>query len=270
MSNEALAEYSAYIEELAKQYSLSADEVQELYVKVLEHQGFITRQDLKEWAQSLKQDVDEDVIALEDVFSDDPTDRWDNHILVEEMMSYLTPLEQDIISMRFGLRGSPIFTLEDIGKKYERNYAWAQRQESRAFRKLRSPVVRRHYPLPKIASGRPSMRWDDPWGTGKRIRCSVCGVVEYEDGAPRCPYCHQEYHAVYAPNQEGLAGLNRLAAELRASNLPYVRTIMSFIRDEYVRVLAKHFRDRVMLDAKEKKMFDDAMEYLREAVRDKH
>lgn len=56
-----------------------------------------------------------------------------------EVLDELTPLQRDVLIMRFGLDGKPPLTLEEAGTKYDLSRTRIMQIESCAVRKLRHP-----------------------------------------------------------------------------------------------------------------------------------
>ena len=65
-----------------------------------------------------------------------------NHI-VDRFIDRLTPIEQDVILRRFGLRNEDEMTLEEIGQRYGRSREWMRQIEDRAMFKL-TLMARKH------------------------------------------------------------------------------------------------------------------------------
>lgn len=81
-----------------------------------------------------------DFIAAEE--GPDPTDKLDQVLLTKELESVLaslTPREARVIRMRYGLRGSQEYTLEEIGDRFGLTRERIRQIEQDALRKMRAP-----------------------------------------------------------------------------------------------------------------------------------
>lgn len=59
---------------------------------------------------------------------------------IESLLDTLTPIEQKVLCWRFGLRGEPELTLEEIGVKIGTQRERPRQIEAKALRKLKHPV----------------------------------------------------------------------------------------------------------------------------------
>ena len=58
---------------------------------------------------------------------------------LEDVLATLTPREQEVLRMRFGLRDGKPHTLEEVGKEFDVTRERIRQIESKALRKLRHP-----------------------------------------------------------------------------------------------------------------------------------
>ena len=93
-------------------------------------------------AQFMLQNMPEQIL-LEDIVANDERD-----VMLRKMLETLTPREQEIIKMRFGLDGNAPMTLGDIGKKFNVSPPRIRDIEGRVLRKLRHPT--RSLPLRQL------------------------------------------------------------------------------------------------------------------------
>jgi RNA polymerase primary sigma factor len=79
---------------------------------------------------------------IEDDRLPDPTEAASREMLrlqMEEMLQTLTPREQRVLELRYGLRGERAYTLKEVGKKFGLTRERVRQIEKEALRKLRSP-----------------------------------------------------------------------------------------------------------------------------------
>ena len=62
---------------------------------------------------------------------------------VDRILSSITPREEKVIRLRFGLNGEKRYTLEEIGKIYHVGRERVRQIEAKALRKLRHPRRRK-------------------------------------------------------------------------------------------------------------------------------
>ena len=61
------------------------------------------------------------------------------HEQLEDVLATLTPREQQVLRMRFGLQDGKPHTLEEVGKEFDVTRERIRQIESKALRKLRHP-----------------------------------------------------------------------------------------------------------------------------------
>lgn len=95
---------------------------------------------------SFETPVGEEESHLGDFISDDeidaPLDKATSTLLKEqlnEVLEGLTPREESVIKMRFGLEGGKPMTLEEVGKRFDVTRERIRQIEAKALRKLRQP-----------------------------------------------------------------------------------------------------------------------------------
>lgn len=119
-------------QEIAKKTKIPIDKVREVEIVT---QSF----------SSLHSAIDEEGVGelidiIEDVDSLPPTHTVSSNMLFQDMLDLLEILperDQDIISMRFGLRGHFPKTLEEIGKKYGLTRERVRQLEAKAIKKMK-------------------------------------------------------------------------------------------------------------------------------------
>lgn len=122
------------LEETAKAMELST-------AKIIEIERY--KQDTTSFDQPLG---DEDGNTLADMIKDDrqrsPFENAESSVLKEqllEVINFLTPREQGVIRLRYGLDDGKPRTLEEVGKKYSVTRERIRQIEAKALRKLRQP-----------------------------------------------------------------------------------------------------------------------------------
>jgi len=75
---------------------------------------------------------------------EEPLDRETLHSRVDDVLHTLTPREEMIISMRFGLDGNGEHTLEEVGKVFSVSRDRIRQIEAKGLRKLRHPARMKH------------------------------------------------------------------------------------------------------------------------------
>ncbi len=83
---------------------------------------------------------------IEDVSSPSPYEETSKELLresIQEVLKTLDPREAAVLRMRFGLKGKPPMTLEEVGAKFNVTRERIRQIEAKALRKLRHPSRRR-------------------------------------------------------------------------------------------------------------------------------
>lgn len=79
------------------------------------------------------------------------TELFDKIRAIREVLFLLTPREQDIILMRFGLRDGRTYTLEQVGQEFGVTRERIRQIEAKALSKIRNyyesrePIFKKHY-----------------------------------------------------------------------------------------------------------------------------
>ncbi|MBZ4683190.1 MAG: polymerase primary sigma factor [Fusobacteriaceae bacterium] len=127
-----ITENSSYptIEEISIGTKLSIDKVEKV---MLEFQEMM----------SLNSVIGED-IYLEDTISDDDEETLEEKIInqiareeINKILSFLKPREREIISLRYGLEGNEMHTLEEVGQKFNITRERVRQIEKKTLQKLR-------------------------------------------------------------------------------------------------------------------------------------
>ncbi len=130
------------LEELSKALRLGIARVRELIMYTQQTASLDT---------SLGPEDDRNLVeVLEDPGQRSPLEEASAHIVEERMdavLSSLPPREQEILSMRFGLRGRNAHTLEDIGVALKLSRERVRQIEARALKRLREALVARGHKL---------------------------------------------------------------------------------------------------------------------------
>jgi RNA polymerase primary sigma factor len=121
-------------EELAEKMQLSEEKVRTLLKIVKEPLSLETPTGTDSEGQLGDLIEDEDAVMATDVL-----DQLHLHEDIMQALSTLTPQEQEILQMRFGLETKKPMTLEEIGKQLGLNREKVRQIEARALRKLRHP-----------------------------------------------------------------------------------------------------------------------------------
>jgi RNA polymerase primary sigma factor len=95
---------------------------------------------------SLDVSIDEDGETFASLLADDtngmestPIEFATLRARIEEVLADLTPMEREIVQLRFGLGGQPPLTLEDVGKRMNVSRERIRQLQVRAIRKLQRP-----------------------------------------------------------------------------------------------------------------------------------
>ena len=120
---------------------------------------------------SLETPVGEEEDAhLEDFIQDEeagvPVDEAGRQLLRRELMNVLkslTPREERVIALRFGLEDGRSRTLEELGREFNVTRERVRQIEAKALRKLRHPSSGRCRPSPFPPAG-----WSGRWGCPRR------------------------------------------------------------------------------------------------------
>jgi len=120
-------------EELAKELEIDVDKVEHI-MKI--------KQDISSLDAAVRDDEDESVLGdfIEDEDTPSPTESATSQLLkehVNEMLGYLTPREQKILRMRFGLEDGKTHTLEEVGQEFGVTRERIRQIEAKALAKLR-------------------------------------------------------------------------------------------------------------------------------------
>ncbi len=124
------------VNELSKKLRFSIERIRELQLYA---------QPSSSLEDTVSQDDDRNLIeVIEDQGQRSPLEEAASKIVEEKMERYLSQLparEQDILVMRFGLRGKESHTLEEIGKTLNLSRERVRQIEGRALRRLRQMMV---------------------------------------------------------------------------------------------------------------------------------
>ncbi|HIA92288.1 TPA: RNA polymerase sigma factor RpoD [Candidatus Saccharibacteria bacterium] len=120
-------------EELAKELEIEVDKVEHI-MKI--------KQDISSLDAAVRDDEEDSVLGdfIEDEDTPSPTESATTQLLkehVNEMLSYLSPREQKILRMRFGLEDGKTHTLEEVGTEFGVTRERIRQIEAKALAKLR-------------------------------------------------------------------------------------------------------------------------------------
>lgn len=120
-------------EELAKEMEIDVEKVEHI-MKI--------KQDISSLDATIRDDEEDSVLGdfIEDEDTPSPEDSATTQLLkehVNEMLSYLTPREQKILRMRFGLEDGKTHTLEEVGQEFGVTRERIRQIEAKALAKLR-------------------------------------------------------------------------------------------------------------------------------------
>lgn len=130
-------------EELAKELEIEVDKVEHI-MKI--------KQDISSLDAAVRDDEEDSVLGdfIEDEDTPSPEESATNQLLkehVNEMLGYLSPREQKILRMRFGLEDGKTHTLEEVGQEFGVTRERIRQIEAKALAKLR-----KHRDASKIAN----------------------------------------------------------------------------------------------------------------------
>lgn len=120
-------------EELAKEMEIEVEKVEHI-MKI--------KQDISSLDATIRDDEEDSVLGdfIEDEDTPTPEESATTQLLkehVNEMLSYLTPREQKILRMRFGLEDGKTHTLEEVGQEFGVTRERIRQIEAKALAKLR-------------------------------------------------------------------------------------------------------------------------------------
>lgn len=122
-------------EEIAARMELTVEKVKELMTIVKEPTSLDTTL------------TDDDETTVGDLVADESVEDFNTSIFqeevaktIQEVLLTLDPREQEVITMRYGLKGTKARTLEEIGNHFSLTKERIRQIEEKALRKLRNPI----------------------------------------------------------------------------------------------------------------------------------
>jgi RNA polymerase primary sigma factor len=122
-------------EEIAARMELTVEKVKELMTIVKEPTSLDTTL------------TDDDETTVGDLVADETVEDFNTSIFqeevaktIQEVLLTLDPREQEVITMRYGLKGTKARTLEEIGNHFSLTKERIRQIEEKALRKLRNPI----------------------------------------------------------------------------------------------------------------------------------
>lgn len=122
-------------QELAAHMNIPLDKVKELLTIVKEPTSLDTTL------------TDDDETTVGDLVADESNEDFDTPLYqeqvantIQEVLMTLEPREQEVVTMRYGLKGTRAYTLEEIGAHYGLTKERIRQIEDKALRKLRNPI----------------------------------------------------------------------------------------------------------------------------------
>jgi RNA polymerase nonessential primary-like sigma factor len=127
---------TASIEDIAQEMEMTPDQVRELLVRVP-----------RSVSLEIKVGKDKDtelgeLLETDDISPEELIMRESLHQELSQLLADLTPREQDVITMRFGLNGGKTHSLAQIGKALDLSRERVRQIEAKALQKLRQPKRR--------------------------------------------------------------------------------------------------------------------------------
>jgi RNA polymerase nonessential primary-like sigma factor len=124
---------NATIDEIAKELEMTPDQVREVLMRVPRSVSLEVK---------VGKDKDTELVDLLETEVASPEERLVNESLrkdIQEIMSDLTPREQEVIRMRYGFQDGVCYSLADIGRSLDLSRERVRQIEAKALQKLRQP-----------------------------------------------------------------------------------------------------------------------------------